>query len=163
TRFSRDWSSDVCSSDLAHRPEASELVDKYILDFTVGHPTYQHNRFFIEGDPQALLIIEFRAEGEAELHQKAAALREDLMARGLGYAYPFVVGTVQTNLVWDVRKAGLGLIRNLPGDEQPVNLIEDCAVSPEDLPAYVKDIQTLLQEEEVHASYYAHAGAGELH
>nr|WP_262906123.1 FAD-binding and (Fe-S)-binding domain-containing protein [Sphingobacterium sp. FBM7-1] len=148
---------------LAHRPEASELVDKYILDFTVGHPTYQHNRFFIEGDPQALLIIEFRAEGEAELHQKAAALREDLMARGLGYAYPFVVGMVQTNLVWDVRKAGLGLIRNLPGDEQPVNLIEDCAVSPEDLPAYVKDIQTLLQEEEVHASYYAHAGAGELH
>jgi Fe-S oxidoreductase len=66
-------------------------------------------------------------------------------------------------LVWDVRKAGLGLIRNLPGDSQPVNLIEDCAVSPEDLPAYVSDIQKLLQEENVHASYYAHAGAGELH
>src|SRR5690606_20408642 len=59
--------------------------------------------------------------------------------------------------------AGLGLIRNLPGDEQPVNLIEDCAVSPEDLPAYVADVQQVLKEEGVHASYYAHAGAGELH
>lgn len=148
---------------LSHHPEASELVDKYILDFTVGHPTYQHNRFFIEGDPQALLIIEFRAQEEAELYQKAEALKKDLQDKGLGYAYPFIVGTEQTDLVWDVRKAGLGLIRNLPGDEQPVNLIEDCAVSPEDLPAYVHDIQLLLDEENVHASYYAHAGAGELH
>ncbi|WP_317046834.1 FAD-binding and (Fe-S)-binding domain-containing protein [Sphingobacterium haloxyli] len=148
---------------LSHHPEASELVDKYILDFTVGHPTYQYNRFFIEGDPQALLIIEFRADDEATLYRKADALKKDLVDKGLGYAYPFVVGVQETNLVWDVRKAGLGLIRNLPGDEQPVNLIEDCAVSPEDLPAYVKDIQVLLEEENVHASYYAHAGAGELH
>ena len=147
---------------LAHRPEASELVDKYILDFTVGHPTYQYNRFFIEGDPKALLIVEFRGDTEEDVRQKADALREELMAKGMGYAYPYVTGA-KTDLVWDVRKAGLGLIRNLPGDSQPVNLIEDCAVSPEDLPAYVVDIQNLLIEEGVHASYYAHAGAGELH
>ncbi|WP_333575341.1 FAD-binding and (Fe-S)-binding domain-containing protein [Sphingobacterium sp.] len=148
---------------LEHKPEASELVDKYIMDFTVGHPTYKYNRFFIEGDPQALLIVEFRGLTAAETEAKAMALKEDLIARGLGYAYPYITGIEQTNLVWDVRKAGLGLIRNLPGDSQPVNLIEDCAVSPEDLPAYVRDIQKLLIEEGVHASYYAHAGAGELH
>jgi len=148
---------------LAHKPEASELVDKYIMDFTVGHPTYKYNRFFIEGDPQALLIVEFRGHTAAETAAKAMALKADLVSRGLGYAYPYITGMDQTNLVWDVRKAGLGLIRNLPGDSQPVNLIEDCAVSPEDLPAYVNDIQKLLVEEGVHASYYAHAGAGELH
>lgn len=148
---------------LQHSPEASELVDKYILDFTIGHPTYQHNRFFIEGDPKALLIVEFRADTLAAVQELAAGLKADLIAQGLGYAYPLVTGAAQTNLVWDVRKAGLGLIRNLPGDEQPVNLIEDCAVSPEDLPAYVKDVQDLLKAEGVHASYYAHAGAGELH
>lgn len=148
---------------LTHQPEASELVDKYILDFTVGHPTYQYNRFFLEGDPQALLIVEFRAGSKEELARKAAALIQDMKDKGLGYAFPFVTGLAETNLVWDVRKAGLGLIRNLPGDEQPVNLIEDCAVAPEDLPAYVADVQALLAEEGVHASYYAHAGAGELH
>lgn len=148
---------------LTHFPEASELVDKYILDFTVGHPTYQYNRFFIEGDPEALLIVEFRADDLLTLEQKAQALTLDLQQRGLGYAYPFVTGAQATTMVWDVRKAGLGLIRNLPGDEQPVNLIEDCAVSPEDLPAYVTDVKQLLASEGVHASYYAHAGAGELH
>lgn len=148
---------------LRNNPEASELVDKYILDFTVGHPTYQYNRFFIEGDPQALLIIEFRGDTVKEIQAKADKLKSELMLEGLGYAYPLILGTAQTNLVWDVRKAGLGLIRNLPGDSQPVNLIEDCAVSPEDLPDYVRDVQQLLAEEQVHASYYAHAGAGELH
>ncbi|WP_164122700.1 FAD-binding and (Fe-S)-binding domain-containing protein [Sphingobacterium sp. xlx-130] len=148
---------------LAHTPEASELVDKYILDFTVGHPTYQYNRFFIEGDPQALLIVEFRADTAQEIAERAQKLKEELVAKKLGYAYPLITGDKETNLVWDVRKAGLGLIRNLPGDSQPVNLIEDCAVSPDDLPAYVSDVQKLLQEEGVHASYYAHAGAGELH
>ena len=148
---------------LRNKPEASELVDKYILDFTVGHPTYQYNRFFIEGDPEALLIVEFRGDSQEEIALKANNLIEELKSAGLGYAYPWITGVEQTNLVWDVRKAGLGLIRNLPGDSQPVNLIEDCAVSPEDLPAYVADIQELLKAENAHASYYAHAGAGELH
>ncbi len=147
---------------LRHRPEASELVDKYIMDFTKGHPTYQYNRFFIEGDPEALLMVEFRGATPAEVEEKAAALKADLLVAGLGYAYPLITGP-DTNLVWDVRKAGLGLIRNLPGDTQPVNLIEDCAVSPEDLPAYITDLQQLLDGHGLKASYYAHAGAGELH
>src|SRR5690606_34617133 len=147
---------------LQHRPEASELVDKYIMDFTKGHPTYQYNRFFIEGDPAALLMVEFRGNNLEEVERKAAALKADLVSRGIGYAFPLVTGP-QTNLAWDVRKAGLGLIRNLPGDTQPVNLIEDCAVSPEDLPAYISDVQEILDRYKLKASYYAHAGAGELH
>lgn len=147
---------------LQHRPEASELVDKYIMDFTKGHPTYQYNRFFIEGDPEALLMVEFRGDTVAGVEAKADRLRSALVAQGLGYAHPLIVGP-QTNLVWDVRKAGLGLIRNLPGDIQPVNLIEDCAVSPEDLPAYITDLQVILDRHGLKASYYAHAGAGELH
>ncbi|RQP11292.1 MAG: FAD-binding oxidoreductase [Parapedobacter sp.] len=147
---------------LRHHPEASELVDKYIMDFTKGHPTYQYNRFFIEGDPEALLMVEFRGETLEEVAAKANSLRQELRTQGLGYAHPLITGP-QTNLVWDVRKAGLGLIRNLPGDTQPVNLIEDCAVSPEDLPAYITDLQGVLTDHGLNASYYAHAGAGELH
>ncbi|HWK58537.1 MAG TPA: FAD-linked oxidase C-terminal domain-containing protein [Parapedobacter sp.] len=147
---------------LRHRPEASELVDKYIMDFTKGHPTYQYNRFFIEGDPAALLMVEFRGDTVDEVQRKANALKMELIGEGLGYAHPLITGP-DTNLVWDVRKAGLGLIRNLPGDIQPVNLIEDCAVAPEDLPAYIEDLQHILRHHGLDASYYAHAGAGELH
>lgn len=147
---------------LQHEPEASELVDKYILDFTKGHQTYQHNRFFLEGDPGALLMVEFRGDSREEIGQKASALQRELISQELGYAYPLITGA-ETTKVWDVRKAGLGLIRNLPGDTQPVNLIEDCAVSPEDLPAYVTEVEAILQKYGLNASYYAHAGAGELH
>lgn len=147
---------------LHHRPEASELVDKYILDFTKGHPTYQYNRFFIEADPAALLMVEFRGKTLTEVTKKAQALIDELKTASLGYAYPLITGP-DTEKVWDVRKAGLGLIRNLPGNSQAVNLIEDCAVSPEDLPTYVQDIQQILAAHGVSASYYAHAGAGELH
>jgi len=147
---------------LKHQPMASELVDKYIMDFTKGHPVYQHNRFFIEGEPEALLMVEFFAETQQEIDIKTSALIADLKLAGLGYAYPIVYGS-QTKLAWDVRKAGLGLIRNLPGDNQPVNLIEDCAVAPEDLPAYIEELQQILDKYNLKASYYAHAGAGELH
>lgn len=147
---------------LKHRPEASELVDKYILDFTKGHPSYQYNRFFVEADPAALLMVEFRCETHTEVTKKAKALVNELKTASLGYAYPLITGP-ETEKVWEVRKAGLGLIRNLPGDSQPVNLIEDCAVSPDDLPAYVQDVQQVLAAHGTSASYYAHAGAGELH
>lgn len=147
---------------LRHPIMAAELVDKYILDFTVGHPTYQQNRFFIEGDPAAILMVEFMADTESALNELTQAVVEDLKKANLGYAHPVIKGDA-TKLVWDVRKAGLGLIRNLKGDTQPVNLIEDCAVSPEDLPHYIADLQDLLKKYNVNASYYAHAGAGELH
>lgn len=145
---------------LSHAVEAVELVDKFILDFTKGHPRYAPYRFFLDGDPEALLIVEFRGE---EARIRAEALSEELKTRKYGYSSTLVEGPEACHQVWEVRKAGLGLIRNLPGDEQPVNLIEDCAVSVEDLPAYVADVQGLLKEEGLKASYYAHAAAGELH
>ena len=96
------------------------------------------------------------------MQQKAKQLIEALEKEGLGYAYP-VLYNEQTKFAWDVRKAGLGLLRNLKGDTQPVNLIEDCAVSTDELPDYIADLQKVLEKHKVNASYYAHAGAGEVH
>lgn len=147
---------------LKQKPMASELVDKMIMDFTIGHPEYQKNRFFIEGDPAALLMVEFMEESRAALDEKLQSTIVALQQNKLGYAYP-VLYNADTKFAWDVRKAGLGLLRNLKGDAQPVNLIEDCAVSTDDLPHYIEDLQVLLAKHGVKASYYAHAGAGELH
>ncbi|MDO8996580.1 MAG: FAD-linked oxidase C-terminal domain-containing protein [Sediminibacterium sp.] len=143
-------------------PMASELVDKMIMDFTIGHPEYQKNRFFIEGDPAALLMVEFMDDSRHALDAKMKATIEALQAASLGYAYP-ILYNADTKYAWDIRKAGLGLLRNLRGDAQPVNLIEDCAVSTNDLPKYIEELQILLKGHGVTASYYAHAGAGELH
>lgn len=147
---------------LKQGPMASELVDKMIMDFTIGHPEYQKNRFFIEGDPAALLMVEFMEESRVALDEKLNSTIAALQQNKLGYAYP-VLYNADTKFAWDVRKAGLGLLRNLKGDAQPVNLIEDCAVSTNDLPHYIEELQVLLAKHGVKASYYAHAGAGELH
>lgn len=147
---------------LKQGPMASELVDKMIMDFTIGHPEYQKNRFFIEGDPAALLMVEFMEESRVALDEKLSSTIAALQQNKLGYAYP-VLYNADTKFAWDVRKAGLGLLRNLKGDAQPVNLIEDCAVSTNDLPHYIEELQVLLAKHGVKASYYAHAGAGELH
>jgi FAD/FMN-containing dehydrogenase/Fe-S oxidoreductase len=147
---------------LQHQPMASELVDRYIMNFTREHPEYKKNCFFVEGDPAAILMVEFMAEEAATVTQQATQLINELKQQGHGYAYP-VLYNKDTIYAWDVRKAGLGLLRNLPGDTQPVNLIEDCAVSPQELPEYVQDLEVVLNKYNVKASYYAHAGAGELH
>lgn len=147
---------------LKHQPMAGELVDKYIMDFTIGHPEYSKNRFFIEGDPAAILMVEFMEHSHEAAKEKAEKLVSDLKQQQLGFAWPILYNE-QTKYAWDVRKAGLGLLRNIKGDAQPVNLIEDCAVTTDDLPAYVTDLQKVLEKHEVKASYYAHAAAGELH
>ena len=147
---------------LKHSPMASELVDRYIMNFTRVHPEYHKNCFFIEGDPAAILMVEFMAHSKEEVSLRAQLLVNELQDNGYGFAFP-VLYNDDTHYAWDVRKAGLGLLRNLPGDIQPVNLIEDCAVAPEDLPEYILDLQVILDKYKVNASYYAHAGAGELH
>jgi FAD/FMN-containing dehydrogenase/Fe-S oxidoreductase len=147
---------------MRHAPSASELVDKFIMDFTRKHPEYRHNMRIVQGDPKALLMVEFHGDTRQDIEVRAEALVNELKANELGYAYPLLFGN-DIKLAWDVRKAGLGLLRNQPGDIQPVNLIEDCAVAVEELPAYISDLQRLLAKHGLEASYYAHAGAGELH
>lgn len=147
---------------MRYKPYASELVDKIILDFTRQHTEYRKNLSVIVGDPKAVLMVEFFAETRAEIEQKAAEVVAELKLAELGYAYPLLFDD-DIKKAWDVRKGGLGVLRNQPGDYQPVNLIEDCAVAVEDLPFYIIDLQRILAKHGLEASYYAHAGAGELH
>ncbi|MCZ2472249.1 FAD-binding protein [Aquirufa ecclesiirivi] len=147
---------------LSCHPTASELVDDFILSFTEGHPQFQKDRDFIQGKPEAILMVEFRGDEASSSENKANQFIEKLNAQSIGYACPTLFGE-EISKGWDIRKAGLGLIRNILGDKQAVNLIEDCAVDPEDLPNYVADIQNLLQKHQVQAAFYAHAGAGEIH
>jgi FAD/FMN-containing dehydrogenase/Fe-S oxidoreductase len=145
-----------------HGCSASELVDHVILEQAINNPGQAVNRFFLEGAPNAILMVEFFDSSEEGLFKQCNALIASLKKAQLGYAYPILTGD-DTKKAWELRKAGLGLLRNLKGDTQPVNLIEDCAVAVEDLPAYIHDLELLLKKHNIAYSAYAHAGAGELH
>ena len=147
---------------LRHAPRACELMDDNILECTKTNLEQRQNRFFVQGDPGAILAVELAAETREEVSAVAAQLEAELHAAGLGYHYPVVWGADQ-NRVWNLRKAALGLLANIPGDAKPVAVIEDTAIDPEDLPAFVRDFDDILARHGLSAVHYAHAGSGELH
>jgi FAD/FMN-containing dehydrogenase len=122
----------------------------------------RQNRFFIEGDPAAILIIEFARESRDEIVEIAAKLEKEMRDSGYGYYFP-VIFPPDMKKIWDLRKAGLGLLSNYPGDRKPVPVTEDTAVRPEDLPDYIVEFARMLAKYERDCVYYAHVGSGELH
>jgi len=144
------------------KPGAVELIDKTILDITKDNASQKDNRFFIEGDPAALLVIEFARNTKAEIDELAKMLEETLKKAGLGFHYPLIYGN-DIDKVWTLRKAGLGVLSNIPGDAKPIGFIEDTAVKVADLPEYINEFDKILEEHNLDCVYYAHAGSGELH
>ncbi len=147
---------------LKYNPSASELIDHYILECTKENKEQSKNRFFVEGDPGAILVIEFVRETREEILALTNAVEADMRAAGLGYHFPVLFGA-DTKKIWTLRKAGLGLLSNLPGDEKAVPVIEDTAVDVNDLPAYIRDFNELLKKHGLYSVHYAHAGSGEIH
>lgn len=147
---------------LKYNPGAVELMDSVILECTKDNIAQRRNRFFIEGDPGAILIIEFARETKEEIEAIAVRLIDELKAAGYGYHFPVLYGA-DINKVWALRKSGLGVLSNIPGDAKPVSLIEDTAVHPENLPGYIADFNQMLQKYKLSCVYHAHIGSGELH
>ena len=147
---------------LQYHPSASELIDHYILECTKDNIEQSKNRFFVQGDPGAILVIEFARDTREEIIAIAAQVEQDMRAAGLGYHFPLLFGA-DTKKIWTLRKAGLGLLSNLPGDAKAVPVIEDTAVDVHDLPAYIRDFNEILQKHNLYSVHYAHAGSGEIH
>jgi len=147
---------------LEHRPSAVELMDGEILELSKRNLEAARNRFWVEGDPEAVLAIELFDDDEGALPRRAEALIEAFRAAGMGYAFP-VVESARVPQVWAVRKAGLGLLTGVRGDHKPVTVVEDVAVAPADLPDYVARMRQLMERHGARAVYYGHASVGELH
>ncbi len=147
---------------LKHKPMAVELMDNNILEAAGRNIEQRKNMFFIEGEPKAILIIELAEEREDVLNEKIDAIIHDFKAENKGYSFP-IVRNKDITKVWNLRKAGLGLLSNIPGSSKPVSVIEDTAVSPKNLGAYIKELDTILANYGLSCVYHAHIATGELH
>ncbi len=147
---------------LKYHPSASELIDHYILECTKENIEHRKNRFFVQGDPGAILVIEYRADTRDEISAIAQQVEAEMREAGLGYHFPLLFGE-DTKKIWALRKAGLGLLSNLPGDEKAVPVIEDTAVDVNDLPDFIRDFNEILKQHGLYSVHYAHAGSGEIH
>jgi FAD/FMN-containing dehydrogenase/Fe-S oxidoreductase len=143
-------------------PAAVELMDRRIMEQTRNHPKHKKNRFFVNGDPAAILFIEFYGDDGDKLEDRMSELVKDFRAQRLGYSYPRV-GPPRDSRVWKLRKAGLGLLMGMLGDTKPVTVVEDTAVSVRVLPEYVDEFSKIMERHGTQCVYYGHASVGELH
>ena len=147
---------------LRHAPVAVELMDGKILELSFQNLEQKRNSFFVRGLPAALVIAEFWGETTQEIYAQAAAFEQEAKESGLVYTCTRVYGA-DVAKVWDLRKAGLGVLNGMKGDAKPIGVIEDTAVAAERLPDYMKDFQDMLRRLGTSCVYYGHISTGELH
>ncbi len=145
-----------------HNLYTCELMDKVILDCTKSNREHAKNRFFLQGDPGAVLMLEVAADTLEEAEVLADNLIADLKKKKMGYHHPKIYGA-DINKIFALRKAGLGLLGNMVGDHKAVACIEDTAVDLSDLPDFIEEFTLIMDKYQQDAVYYAHAGAGEIH
>ena len=148
---------------LRHNPAAIELIDDYILNCTKDNIEQSRNRFFVKGDPKIILIIEITRPTVEEIKETASAMERDMVSAGYGFHFPLVTAADEMARVWELRKAGLGVLLNIPGSKKSVQVIEDTAVLPELFPDYIAEAVQVLEKHGLSCAYYAHIATGELH
>jgi len=143
-------------------PAAIELMDKFLLDKTRAAAGYRDRLTFVDGDPEAILVVEF-VGSERELSAKVEDLKALLLRLGFRGAVTVAETAAQQDDVWTVRKAGLGLMMSERSEAKPVSFIEDGAVPVEKLADYISDVERIIHDNDTSFAIYAHASAGCLH
>ena len=155
--------SEAVKEILNHGPSSIEIMDKIVLDRSRQSLGLSSNMAFIEGDPGAILAVEFYGESPAELTGKVDGLKRDMEHRRLGYACVNLLELAAQANVWGVRKNGLGLLMSMHGDAKPLPFVEDTAVDPEKMGPFVRRFDEIVRNHGTEAAYYGHASVGCLH
>ena len=160
--FSSDKDSlSLVESLLDFQPSAIEYIDKPTLDASKSNALQKKNRVWINKDPQSVLILEFYSNTKKELNEKLASCKQWLLSSNAYHVG--IVNSEDYPKVWEVRKAGLGLLMGKVGAKKAIAIIEDVAVPLKYLYSYYQEIKTLMQFYDVEAVYYGHASAGLIH
>ncbi|MFO7853012.1 MAG: FAD-binding and (Fe-S)-binding domain-containing protein [Bacteroidota bacterium] len=147
---------------LKYDPDAVEMMDDKILKLTGDNIEQRKNRFFLQGKPGAILIVEFARHSREEIKEICDSMEQAMKKEGYGYAFPRIWNS-DIDKVWNLRKAGVGVLSNMKGDAKPVSLLEDTAVSVNVLPEYMHEFDKMLAKYNKECVYHAHIGTGELH
>ena len=148
---------------LPYHPSAVEILDKTVLDLSRSNLTTKHHCHFIEGNPAAILIVEFYGDTAKDVLERPQNMIEELKSKGFGYSYPLFPEGEAYNDVWIIRKKGLGLMLGLKGNKKPLAFIEDAGIPSEHLPEYIDRVLKICKKHGTEAAMYAHASVGVIH
>ncbi len=144
-------------------PTAVELTDKFILDMARQAREHRHRLTFVEGDPGAIIAVEYAGDSPEALVPRLDALEARMRRAGFrGEMRRIVEPAAQANL-WAVREAGVGLLLGMKTARKPIAFVEDTAVPPERLAEYTRRFREIVRRHGTEASFYGHASVGLLH
>src|SRR3989441_1514444 len=153
-----------CSQSILETgPYAVELTDKMILDLARNNIEQSKRMGFVQGDPGAIMIVEYAAETDAEVRAKVEALETRRQHERFGYAAHVAYDPAQVQSIWTLRKAGLGLLLGMKGDKKPIAFVEDTAVEPRHLAEFVARFREIFAKHDTVGAYYGHCSVGCLH
>jgi FAD/FMN-containing dehydrogenase/Fe-S oxidoreductase len=144
-------------------PYAVEVTDKLILDLARDNIEQSRRMGWIQGDPAAIMIVEYTGENEAETRAKIQALEGRRARDGFGYAAHVAYDAGEQRTIWNLRKAGLGLLLGMKGDKKPIAFVEDTCVEPRHLAQFVPRFKEIFAKHDTVGAYYGHCSVGCLH
>ena len=148
---------------LETQPTAVELTDKFILDMARQAREHRHRLTFVDGDPGAILAVEYAGDSPDALGAKLDALEARMRRAGFqGPMRRLIEPGAQANL-WAVREAGVGLLLGMKTARKPVAFVEDSAVGPDRIAEYTRRFREIVRRHGTEASFYGHASVGLLH
>ena len=154
------------------RPIAVELVDRTML--SLGREIAMFQPIIgtaVRGDPDAVLIVEFAEEDQAENIRRLKQLGELMADLGFGWNNPqrkwggvveIIEPALQTGIA-EFRAAGLNVMMSMKQEGKPVSFVEDCAVPLPHLADYTERLNAIFAKHGTRGTMYAHASEGCLH
>lgn len=144
-------------------PAGVELLDDLIIELARGNIEQRRNVELLPAPAgasvRAVLYVEFFGSEAPEVEASLEAVRQ---AFGDAWVQTTTDGREMAR-AWALRKAGEPLLHAIPGHRKPLGFVEDNAVPPERLGAFVRGFRSIVEREGTRASFYAHASVGVLH
>ncbi len=149
---------------LRHGPSAVEVMDRFILDHARESPVLDAlRRSILQGDPGALLCVEFYGDRTEDLPPRIEALERELADSPFACTWRRAIAPADQARIWSLREASLGLSMAMKGDAKSLSFVEDTAVAPEKLRDYIERFLEIVGRHNTSAGVYAHASVGCLH
>ena len=163
---------DAAQHLVALGPLSVELVDSTMISLSRQIPMFRRTiEQFVQGEPEALLLVEFDESDAAANDAKLVLLEQQMGDLGFhwsgdgkawGGVVPIRDQRLQTQIA-EVRKSGLNIMMSMKQDGKPVSFVEDCAVALPDLAEYTRELTEVFERNGTRGTWYAHASVGCLH
>ncbi len=144
-------------------PAAVELMGGLLFRLARGLPEYARKMVWLTGEPEAVLVVEFDGESEAEVQAGIDRFLKLAGSERLPCSTATLLDPQSQSDVWAVRKIGLGILLSIRSDYKPISVVEDVAVPVDRLGEDVRRMQAIFGDYGTDGAFYAHASVGVLH